>query len=239
MISLRTKIKKSAIVDPKKEWITVKNKDADASEKKSSRQWGKGKKTNRGTSTYTKTRKQKFKGANTEMKEHVFDLGRNQENDYRHTMLMLEKVTGVTYSAAVSSAITILNKNPAMIKKSTKPTIEALIVRNKVTNSTTDIPDKYLDLYKEKMKKYAKKEPKFELDCKKAYLMVKRQCSPSMITELKCHDDYDDIQEGYNVKKLLKLIKKICYNYKTQGHPLQAITKATSGFYSTNRRTCW
>ena len=33
--------------------------------------------------------------------------------------------------------------------------------------------------------------------------------------------------------KLLKLIKKICYNYKTQDHALQAIVKATIIYYST------
>ena len=71
------------------------------------------------------------------------------------------------------------------------------------------------------------------MDCERAYLLVKGQYSPNMIAELKYHDEYDDIQDGFNLVKLLKLIKKICYNYKTQDHVLQAIVNATITYYST------
>ena len=53
---------------------------------------------------------------------------------------------------------------------------------------------------------------------------------------MKYHDDYDDIEEEFNLMKLLNLVKKICHNYKTQNDPLQAILKATFAYYSTKQK---
>ena len=52
-----------------------------------------------------------------------------------------------------------------------------------------------------------------------------------MISELKCHDEFDTINEEYQLVKLLKLIKKICFNYKTQDDPLNAIIKSAAALF--------
>ena len=88
-----------------------------------------------------------------------------------------------------------------------------------------------MDLYKEKMKIYAKVELKFEFDCESAFSLVVGQCSPKMISELKCHDEFDTINEEYQLVKLLKFIKKIYFNHKTQDDPLNAIIKAMAVLY--------
>ena len=93
-----------------------------------------------------------------------------------------------------------------------------------------------MDLYKEEMKMYAREKKRFELNCRCVYLLVKEQCSPNMISELKGFDIFDTIEEEFHLVNLLKLIKKICYNYKTQDDPIYAIIKAGASMYHTKQR---
>ena len=170
------------------------------------------------------------------MKGHGFVIGRSQIDDYRHIIRRLQVVAGVIYSAAVLSAIRDLKDKPAMLKVPVKPTLTGLIPNGTLVDTTTVVSDNHLDMYTQKIKMNAKVEIKFELDCQRAYLLVKGQCSPKMIAKLKCHDDYGNIEKQFHLVNLLKLIKKICYNYKTQDDPLQAIVKSTGALYYTKQK---
>ena len=57
-----------------------------------------------------------------------------------------------------------------------------------------------------------------------------------MISELKGFDIFDTIEEEFHLVNLLKLIKKICYNYKTQDDPVYALVKAGVVIYHTKQR---
>ena len=68
------------------------------------------------------------------------------------------------------------------------------------------------------------------------YLLVKGQCSPNIISELKRFDEFDIIEQDFHLIKLLKLIKKICYNNKTQEDLFFALVSAGGTLFSTRQR---
>ena len=96
------------------------------------------------------------------------------------------------------------------------PDLAELIADGTLPTGTKAVPTNRMDLYKGKMKMFARVEEKFERDCTSVYLLVKGQCSPNMISELNGFYEFDVIEEDFHLIDLLKLIKKICYNYKTQ-----------------------
>ena len=196
------------MVDPK-----VENKGADALEKEKDC-WDKYKKKPK-ASTQDTSGKEKFEGASDDMKGNVFSIGRNQADVHATTMAMLEIVVEMKYIAVVASAIRDLKERPVILKIPVKPELTTLQEYGTLESTDTAVPDNLMNLYKEKMKMYAREEKKFELDCQSVYLLVKGQCSPKIISELKGFDDFDTIKEEFHLINLLKLIKKIYYNYKT------------------------
>ena len=87
------------------------------------------------------------------------------------------------------------------------------------------------------MKTYDRKLDKLEKDGMQAYLMVVGQCTDEMLCEIVWDKDYAALKTEYNVVKLLELIKKICYSYKSQNCPLEAIAKLRIGMYSTQQKS--
>ena len=83
---------------------------------------------------------------------------------------------------------------------------------------------------------YAKKLDKSKKDGMQAYLLVVGQCAYDIPYELEYDTEYELAKKGYNVVKLVELIKKICYSYKSQDHPLAAITKYRITLYSTKQK---
>ena len=160
--------------------------------------------------------KEKFEGAASEMKGNVFSIGRNQADTYTTTINVLVIQVGTKYLAIVAAAIKELKVTPTALKIPVTPVLSDMIAAGTVPLGTTAVPQNYTDLYKEKMKMYAKTEEKFERDCMAVYQYCKGQCSPFMISELKGFDEFDTIEEQMHLVDLLKLIKKICFNYKTQ-----------------------
>ena len=57
-----------------------------------------------------------------------------------------------------------------------------------------------------------------------------------MISEFKYFDDFNTSEEQFHLIDLLKLIKKIYYNYTTQDNTLHAIIKTTATLYNTKQR---
>jgi len=204
----------------------------DAPEKKAPRKrWNK--KRNKYEDRYTSDGgdEEKFEGACDEMKKKVFSIGRNQADNFSHTHKMLQVVLGTKYTSNVSAAVKDYKETPTKMKAPVKPVLADLKLAGKVDAKATVVPDNLTDIYKEKVKTYSRLESKFEQDCESAFSLVIGQCSPLMISELKCHDEFDAISDEYNLVKLLLLIKKICFNYKTQDDPLHAIIKAQAALY--------
>ena len=126
---------------------------------------------------------------------------------------------------------------PPMFKLPTKPTLEGFKAADTTEPSAiSEVPEEFEDLYIEQLKMYAKKLDKFEKDVMQAYLMVVGQCADDMLYELECDTEYDLAKNRYNVVKLVELIEKICYSYKSQYHPLAAITKSIITIYSTQHK---
>ena len=126
---------------------------------------------------------------------------------------------------------------PPMLKLPTKPTLERLQAAGTTQPSViTEVPKEFEYLYKEQFNMYVKKLDKFEKDGMQAYLMVVGQCADDMLYELECDTEYDLAKNRYNVVKLVELIEKICYSYKSQYHPLAAITKSRITMYITQQK---
>ena len=116
------------------------------------------------------------------------------------------------------------------------PVLLDMIADGTLPTGTTAVPQNYTDLYTEKMKMYAKTEEKFERQCMDVYQYCKGQCSPFMISEMKGFDEYETIEEEMHLVKLLKLIKKICFNYKTQDDDYYAHVSALGDLMSRKQR---
>ena len=165
-----------------------------------------------------------------------FSTGRNQADVFVTKMNMLVIVVGIKYSVAVSSAVRELVVKPTMMKIPDKPELSKLIADGELTSSDKVVPDNMMDLYKEEMKMFAREKKQFELDCRSVYLLVKEQYSPNMISELKEIDEFDVIKKSFHLINLLKLIKKICYNYKMQEDTVYALVTAAGTLYHTKQR---
>ena len=150
----------------------MENKDADASEKKKGC-WNKYNKKSK-YSTQEASEKDKFEGASDDMKGNVFFIGRSQADVYATTIAMLEIVVTMNYTAIVASVIQDLKERPAMLKVPVRPDLVTLQANRTLTSTDTAVPDNLMDLYKEKMQKYAKVELKFELNFQSVYLLVNR-----------------------------------------------------------------
>ena len=85
------------------------------------------------------------------------------------------------YSAKVAAAIRDYKEKPSMMRVPKKPELSALIADGTLLSNDTIVPDNLMDVYKEKMKVYARTELKFEADCESAYSLVIGQCSLKMI----------------------------------------------------------
>ena len=141
------------------------------------------------------------------------------------------------YSAEISCVIEMMVEIPPMFKLPTKPTLEGFKAADTTEPSAiSEVPEEFEDLYIEQLKMYAKKLDKFEKDVMQAYLMVVGQCADDMLYELECDTEYEVAKKGYNVVKLVVLIKKIWYSYKLQNHSLVAITKPIVTMYSTKQK---
>ena len=105
-----------------------------------------------------------------------------------------------------------------MLKLPMKPTLERLKAADTIQPSAiTEVPEEFQDLYKEQLKMYVKKLDKFEKDGMQEYLMVVGQFSDDMLYELECDTEYELVKKGYNLVKLVELIRKIfiAINHKT------------------------
>ena len=189
---------------------------ADASEKKAPKKgrWNKNKK-NKSSGYANDDGEEKFEGACDEMKGKVFSIGRNQADNFAHSHKMLQIVVGVKYTSKVAAAIRDYKVKPTNLRAPIRPELAALISDGTLLDTATAVPENFMDVYREKVKIYSKIELQFEQHCESAFSLVIGQCSPNMISELKCHDEYDAINDEYQLVKLLLLIKKICFNYKT------------------------
>ena len=188
------------------------------------------------TSTHDTSGKEKFEGAADEMKGNVFSIGKHQADTYTTTMNALVIQVGTKYSAIVAAAIKELKVKPSALKLPVTPVLSDMIADGTLPSGTTAVPQNYKDLYTEKMKAYAKTEERFERQCMDVYQYFKGQCSPFMISELKGFDEYVTIEEEMHLVNLLKLIKKICFNYKTQDNDFYAHVSALGDLMSTRQR---
>ena len=143
--------------------------------------------------------REKFEGASDDMKGNVFSIGRNQADVHATTMAMLEIVVGMKYTASVASAIRDLKEKPAILKIPEKPELATLQGNRTLFSTATAVRDNLIDLYKEKMEMFARDKKKFEFDCQCVYLLVKGQCSPKMILELKGFDDFDTFEKEFHL----------------------------------------
>ena len=69
-------------------------------------------------------------------------------------------------------------------------------------------------IYESKVKELIKKDMKIDSDLEAMYSVVWGQCTQGMQASIKTQETYDNIKSTMNTIELLKIIKKICYNFQ-------------------------
>ena len=162
------------------------------------------------------TNQVKFKGRCTDLEGHIFDVGPTQATQYMKTKNEITEYAGRTYGSTTRRSMEEL-KDMASI----------LIVK------PTEDPNAKggeMELVKYRFRAYITEQVKYEQDMKKLYSVVHGQCTDAMKRKIQTQSGYQTVSDTSDSIGLMKIIKKICYNYQAEQYPplstVRALVKA-------------
>jgi hypothetical protein len=165
----------------------------------------------------------KFKGRCPELEGHIFDVGPSQATVYTNTMKEIVAYAGRMHIAEVRTTIATITDQAHTILPPDDPANEATLsyVQKEILNS--------------RVKTYVINSTKYASQMKNMYSVILDQCSNNMMEQIDGQEDFATIQAQSDAIGLLKIIKKICFNYRAEKFmPLSAVI-AIQAAYTTRQ----
>jgi hypothetical protein len=150
-----------------------------------------------------------FSGRCKELEGHIYDVGANQADRYIKTTKELEQYLRGTFTPEALKSIEELT-----LVSFTEPSMP-------VDDYGVEIDDDELTYIQKtilggRIKEYLYETKEFAQDMVKIYITIHGQCTDAMIQKLETDQHYETVKEESDATGLLKMIKKICYNYQNE-----------------------
>jgi len=81
------------------------------------------------------------------------------------------------------------------------------------------------------VKQYVSEMSRYASDMHQAYHIILGQCTQNVINHLKAMQDYERMEEEADVLLLVKLLKKIVFNFEEQKNVVDALLSADENFH--------
>ena len=177
-----------------------------------------------------------FKGAIPELSGKVFVTGPSQATKYDETYKALLHYFNSKYDHRVYRAFEakdttvglglLTRPTPPKIKKIVQePTPGDSSVMRGVEREVIDRDSDDFFEYQEELKRYVSDKARYVKDMQNCFSIIIGQCSPAVEQNLESEDTFKDIKNRSDSIALMKLLEKLCYNYKPHEYtPLGAWT---------------
>jgi hypothetical protein len=96
---------------------------------------------------------------------------------------------------------------------------------------TGQVDDIQRFLWTEAVKKFTRQKEAYDDHNNTLYSIILGQCTPYLITKIEADGEWPGIMEAMDGIKLLRSIKRICYNYQSQKNFRQSVHEALYRFY--------
>ena len=177
-----------------------------------------------------------FKGAIPQLNGKVFMTGPSQATRYDETYKALLYYFNSKYDHRIHKAfeskdyavgLALLTRPKAPKKKTIVQEAtpgDASVLRGVEREVIDKDSDAFFE-YQEEMKRYVSDKARYTKDMQDCFNIIIGQCSPAIEQCLESEDTFSNIKETSNSIELMKLIEKLCYNYKPHEYtPLGAWT---------------
>ena len=166
-----------------------------------------------------------FKGGIPELSSKVFVVGPAQATKYDEAYRALTHYFGKKFNHRVFRAFEAKDSKVGLelLIKPTPPKVEKIVqeptagdasvmkgVKKEVID--TDSED-YLE-YSLELKNYVSEKAKYNDNLQQCFSMIISQCSPAVEQNLEAEDTYANIKAQSDSIELIKLLEKLCYNYR-------------------------
>ena len=166
-----------------------------------------------------------FKGATPELSGKIFISGPSQAARYDDTYKALLHYFNNKYDYRIYKAFEMKDKDAGLtlITRPTAPTVKKIVQEatkgkdSKMVGVEKEVLDRDSDKfyeYQEEMKRYVSDKTHYNRDMQNCFHVIIGQCSPAILQNLESEETYDDIKRSSDSIELMKLIEKMCYNYK-------------------------
>ena len=159
-----------------------------------------------------------FKGRCEELKGHVIDCGQAKHADqFSHTMKEVINYVGSHISDGEWVAHSLRSEKLVVITRPTAPKDPDDIVEKAIFDAT--------------VKQYVSEMSRYASNMRQTYHIIMGQCTQNVINHLKALHDYEQMEEEADVLLLVKLLKKIVFNFEEQKNVVDALLSTDENFH--------
>ena len=167
--------------------------------------------------------KDKFKGKCKELEGVIFDANRyNQADEYIKAVQEIAEYVGSNYDDGADVRQSIEDGKKMVIPKPVKPQVDS--------DGNLDETDEMI--WKKEIDYYVKRVRMLDSNLRKAFSLVRGQCTDVMREKLESLKNFEDIKRNYDVLSLLEQMKVITFKFEDQKYPFSSVYYENKRFYN-------
>ena len=175
------------------------------------------------------SKKSNFNGGCTDLKGHFFEtfIESKDSTQYTKTIKALQVFVASKFRNGGNIGWMLKHEKEYTFDKPSQPNSPGTTTRSQ------DALEQ--DIYKEQIKMYVSRRERYMENKDKLYSVIWDQCSDTIQSKLQSKSTFNDIDESRNCIMLLKEIKGIMYNFKSQQYPIMSMDQASVKYFTTRQ----
>ena len=165
-------------------------------------------------------RKASFKGANEELKGHIYDCSSYKQTEQ---FILTTKQIGLYVGRTYKNSQDIVR----LIENLEEPTIPPIQDIDRTTATEFE-----KEVWQGRIKQYLRRLEQLEQNKATLYSLIMGQCTRAMEAHLQANEDWDEIQHNRDPIKLLKAIRSITFHYESRKDKAHALSDGYRRFYT-------